>query len=152
MRRRRHGGSQEINIDFEATKRREAFIKAELDRILKNDFESRQRLARGALPHEEALVEATLRDFKKDAKKRTKEADLVLTVNISGTFYPLLVIELKKRVEGSPTKTSQKALRQAYDYARQIGCEFYSIYDGHVFVLMQFDFTYLIGQDIRYSH
>ncbi len=132
-----------MTIDIEATKTKEIFVQAELYRCLMREIESHRYMIKETGPaRRDVLIEASIKK-----KQEVKNADIVLMWNEKGTSNPLLVIELKKRTIVSPTKSGKKALNQAYEYAKQVGCNLYAIYDGNTFILMQMNYPFLIGVD-----
>jgi hypothetical protein len=80
---------------------------------------------------------------------KRKRLDLVLIgekkVQFDPQDHPLLVIEVKKRRHEQLTRPYQSYLKQADEYARSIGCKYYSVHDGNTFILMQKAEPYLIG-------
>ena len=121
--------------DINIIKKKEAYIEAELYRVLKNSL---------------ALVAKypssfVLQDVVPQYPVNDKKADLV----VMGTFYrdtePLLVIETKQRVYTREGPSYANAVKQAKKYAEHLDAKYFGIYDGWMLMLFDSNSPYLIS-------
>jgi hypothetical protein len=124
-------------INEESTKAKEAFTHAELYCHLREISNTQEKTYNNYQWRPgKVYIEASV---------KAGSIDLLLEVVNSSTLESRygFVIEVKR--SGRPHRELQHQVVQSYNYAKKIGCPYYSVYDGDNLIVMKKTKPYLIG-------